>query len=423
MKRQTQEPGVRRWFGDDLLELQKESLKAIDAVVSMIEKPFAVNGCRVVSGGIEKGFVALEKDGGMKIMPFLGTNIVGTCYIVPTKREIKTPYADDVARCSAVVYEAVAQKTKPTSGSYLEVLANGKVTTFKEAIQDTSHKFVSDTERNIWNSKETPSGSQTKADSALNDAKIYAKAKADSALNDAKADAQTKATNAYYSANTVAQQKADKALSDAKGYTNTKASDAELSAKRYALGRCDTLESNKADKSDVIINEGEVNLFPFGNNSYANRIINNDGGTQDDRGLIAQFCAGDNGLAIQYHKGKDRFLISKMTKRQNPPYPNGQTPPPYYYWERFALIHTGNIVAGRVSGSGYTPHIGRDMNPNPSGSTYTFYHYLSSSGYSVSVTPIGSTTKSYTILEKTSSKCVIKLSSPGDFEVQFMKYR
>ena len=40
--------------------------------------------------------------------------------------------------------------------------------------EDTTHRFVTDTEKSTWNAKETTSGAQSKADAALNSAKAYA---------------------------------------------------------------------------------------------------------------------------------------------------------------------------------------------------------------------------------------------------------
>ncbi|MEG1554583.1 MAG: hypothetical protein RR363_06135, partial [Rikenellaceae bacterium] len=60
MKRETQVPGVRRWFGDDLLSLQSEPLKAIDAIIGAYNKPYIIAGCEVTNGKIAKGYVALS---------------------------------------------------------------------------------------------------------------------------------------------------------------------------------------------------------------------------------------------------------------------------------------------------------------------------------------------------------------------------
>lgn len=83
MKRHKQLPGVRRWAGDDLIELQSEPLKAIDAI--FVDYPLCVvSGCEVTAneGGdytISPGYVTLrnpdEQQGRLMVVPFEGITV------------------------------------------------------------------------------------------------------------------------------------------------------------------------------------------------------------------------------------------------------------------------------------------------------------------------------------------------------------
>lgn len=83
MKRHKQLPGIRRWAGDDLIELQNEPLKAIDAIFA--DYPLCViSGCEVTTneGGsytITPGYVTLrnpdEQQGRLMVVPFEGITV------------------------------------------------------------------------------------------------------------------------------------------------------------------------------------------------------------------------------------------------------------------------------------------------------------------------------------------------------------
>ena len=97
MKEHVQKPGVRKWAGEDLIELQGESLTAIQALVEPYA-PCVIQGCEVSrTDGVYKvqpGIVALKgsnEDGKActKIVRFAGY----TGEVLPIYLTIKvTPY-------------------------------------------------------------------------------------------------------------------------------------------------------------------------------------------------------------------------------------------------------------------------------------------------------------------------------------------
>lgn len=69
MKRHVQFPGIRKWSGDDLMELQGEGLSIADRFFSQYGN-CVICGCSVSEGEISAGLVAI---GGI-VMPFEGVS-------------------------------------------------------------------------------------------------------------------------------------------------------------------------------------------------------------------------------------------------------------------------------------------------------------------------------------------------------------
>lgn len=175
MKRHTQTVGVRRWAGDDLVELQSEPMKVLDAFFAE-HGPCIIEGCAVAAAGdnsynVAAGLVALEAedaDGVRRVMAMPFAGVSGTplpVYLVPEAETVTDVYDDGKVHPIAYDYRATATAVKPSEGSFLTIDTKGGVH-FTDAVQDSSHRFITDAERSVWNAKETPSGAQAKADAA-----------------------------------------------------------------------------------------------------------------------------------------------------------------------------------------------------------------------------------------------------------------
>lgn len=127
MKRHVQYPGVRKWSGNDLLELQGEGLNISDQFFSQYGDCI-ICGCEVNGGGITAGLVSI---GGM-VLPLdaVETVEVFPVYLVEGEEHFQREYADDVVRDIAVRHYAKAVQAKPESGNYIEITEDGAATFF-----------------------------------------------------------------------------------------------------------------------------------------------------------------------------------------------------------------------------------------------------------------------------------------------------
>ena len=123
MKRHVQSPGVRKWSGNDLLDLQGEGLAIADRFFAQYGDR-VICGCQVTDeGGIAAGLVSL---GGL-VMPLDAIPAVELfpVYLVPAEERFQREYADNVVRDIAVRHYAKVAQAKPESGSYIEVTTDG----------------------------------------------------------------------------------------------------------------------------------------------------------------------------------------------------------------------------------------------------------------------------------------------------------
>ena len=160
MKRQTQVLGVRNWYGDAFVSLQEEPLKVIDGFFSQYGA-FVLSGCEVKANGskydIAPGLVVLEGSGADNatvkvVVPFAGITATALPVYLTLGYETETDvYNDGNVKPIAHIYKAVATTVKP-AGSYVQITRDGGVR-FIDAIQDATHRLITDNERNKWNSK------------------------------------------------------------------------------------------------------------------------------------------------------------------------------------------------------------------------------------------------------------------------------
>ena len=120
MKRHLQEPGVRKWSGNDLLELQGEGLTVMDSFFSQYGN-CAVCGCNVSADTITAGLVSIDG----KVMPFDGTTGIEVfpVYLIAEVEHVQRDYADDVVRDIALRYSAKMVQEKPAV-SCIEIQEN-----------------------------------------------------------------------------------------------------------------------------------------------------------------------------------------------------------------------------------------------------------------------------------------------------------
>ena len=160
MKRHVQTPGVRKWAGSHLIELQSEPLKVLDDFFAD-HGPFVVRGCEVTKNGntynVAAGLVVLEgKDyqnsEATMVVPFAGASGVSLPLYLTLDSEVRQrTYNDGIVRPIAYDYYAKASTVLPAGDmSYLALKASG-TPRYLDAIQDTKHRFITDTERATWN--------------------------------------------------------------------------------------------------------------------------------------------------------------------------------------------------------------------------------------------------------------------------------
>ena len=156
MKRHIQQPGVRQWAGDDLVELQAEPMKAIDGFFAEYG-PCIIQGCQVADNedgtyDISSGLLALagsDVNGNdtFKVVPFSGiASVPLPVYFTLAYSTVERSYLDGQVKPIAYNYRAEVATVRP-AGEYLE-LSEDCIPRFVDVIQcDASHRFFTDTER------------------------------------------------------------------------------------------------------------------------------------------------------------------------------------------------------------------------------------------------------------------------------------
>lgn len=183
MKRHTQKTGVRKWAGEDFLELQSEALKALDGFFAEYG-PCVAKGCEITKNGsrydIAPGLVVLngaDQDGGeaTMIVPFKGAAGVSLpVYLTLACTVRERAYKNAEVKPIAYEYHAEASTVPPADTAEYLTISETATPRFVDVLQDSKHRFLTDAERVKWDAKETPEGAQSKVTAALNSAKQYA---------------------------------------------------------------------------------------------------------------------------------------------------------------------------------------------------------------------------------------------------------
>lgn len=127
--------GVRRWAGNDLIELQQQPLQAIDAFFAEYGNCI-LKGCKVQAASdntydITPGFVALagtdqDNNETFKVVPFAGIEgVVLPVYLTLTHSVIERPYTDGKVKPVVYDFKAAASSILPENVPYLEISVTG----------------------------------------------------------------------------------------------------------------------------------------------------------------------------------------------------------------------------------------------------------------------------------------------------------
>lgn len=123
MKRQVQEQGIKKWSGNDLLDLQGEPLKVLDGFFSQWGDCI-VCGCKPKGNALTAGIVSI----GGTVMPLRETQIQSwPAYLIAAEEHLQCEYADGQERDIAIDRHAVIVTGKPTDGiPYIEIQQDGE---------------------------------------------------------------------------------------------------------------------------------------------------------------------------------------------------------------------------------------------------------------------------------------------------------
>lgn len=169
MKEQVQELGVRKWFGDDFIDLQNELYATIRSLVADYGN-MILSGCNVTNNGdatynISEGVAYLRDSSGANgkyCRVYAQTNVAAASfpvYLVQASRDRTAvpaygrEYKDATTKNIIVEYYANVVTSLPAHANYVSITAAGVTTRFRDAIQSANYRFATDTEKTAWNAK------------------------------------------------------------------------------------------------------------------------------------------------------------------------------------------------------------------------------------------------------------------------------
>jgi hypothetical protein len=143
MKRHEQHTGVRRWAGDDLIELQSEVFKVLDAFFAQYGN-IIISGCEVTGEIINPGVVGLygfdsENNKIFKVVPFAGRNGGNTfpVYLKLASETIRREYGDGQIKPVAQNYFAALSDAVPDDENYIIINRTGNKHFIPQAVKET----------------------------------------------------------------------------------------------------------------------------------------------------------------------------------------------------------------------------------------------------------------------------------------------
>lgn len=160
MRKQVQLPGVRKWFGDDFTSIQDEHWKVTEQLFGQYNYSCILAGCKVsLNGGnfnVSPGIVLIKDvtSSEWQYAEFAGAvNIALPQYMVLVKTVTNELYADGNNKARVITFDADFQSGLPTGNSnynFLTFTSTG-ARAWTDVIQDTTRRFVTDTQINAWN--------------------------------------------------------------------------------------------------------------------------------------------------------------------------------------------------------------------------------------------------------------------------------
>ena len=149
MKRQVQQIGVRKWFGDDWVTMQDELFSVLEGFFGSYGQQFVLSGCEVAGNDISAGIVGLVDGTGFHLCRFDG--VQGTAwpvYFYPTKVVENRAYLDNQAKPVAETWAVATSGNNP--GGYFQLKQDGTSARFFDAIQTATRRFVTDAEKTSY---------------------------------------------------------------------------------------------------------------------------------------------------------------------------------------------------------------------------------------------------------------------------------
>ncbi len=149
MKRQVQQIGVRKWFGDDFITIQDELLAVLEGFFGEYGQQFILSGCDVDGTTISPGIVGLIDGDGFHLCRFDGQeNAVFPMYLYPVVETENRAYLDNEVKPIAKTYKVASAGAD--GGSYLQLKQDGTSARFFDAIQTANRRFVTDAEKSTY---------------------------------------------------------------------------------------------------------------------------------------------------------------------------------------------------------------------------------------------------------------------------------
>lgn len=157
MIEQVQKAGVKTYYGEDMIILQKEPLYALQEMVSQYGN-CVLQGCDVTGTTINSGLVGvsgIDPDGNSvyKICRFNGASDVQSfpVYLVLNYSVTAREYGDLQSKPISYNYFASISSGIPSS-NYVKINSTGPEKMFVDAIQDSTHRMVTDSQIAQWDS-------------------------------------------------------------------------------------------------------------------------------------------------------------------------------------------------------------------------------------------------------------------------------
>jgi hypothetical protein len=128
MKELNQQPGVRRWHGDELVSLQAEVLEPLQKMISELGNCI-LEGCYITFSGatwtMSAGIIGCKHADGFKIVRIAAQNLGASPtypkYLYVVKSTLTKLYDDGNVKTSALVYEGAFASSAPGAGLFITI--------------------------------------------------------------------------------------------------------------------------------------------------------------------------------------------------------------------------------------------------------------------------------------------------------------